>query len=706
MMKFGFRKRNSIVFKLTMVFVMAMLLQCVLMAGILIFGGVIEQTQDNAFHLFAEKVSRRKNDLENEMKNRWTNLDHYSMQLSHYFTERCMDKNVGDMDGNELLKGAAPYLVDALRAAKTTGVFLILNDNAENSALHSALYIRNSAPNQNNNDISDLSLLAGPWNVAQSMRMSTDPKWNIRLLLNEENGDFYRKPYEKIALTNHNQLLGYWSAPFSLFPGDEKIITYSMPLTDEQGRPIGVFGVEISINHLYKFLPATDLQEQDSYGYIIGRRTAADTSIAPIVTRGALQARMLRLAEPLLLTAVSKESDVYKVHNHNSSNELYACVDKLGLYYNNTPFEQEEWFLIGMMEDSVLLQLPQQISHILIFSFLVSLSAGIAIALVVSRRFTRPIIDLARQLERHVPGEVQLLGNTGLAEIDALSATINYAQKRLLDFSTKLSRVIELTQIPFGAFEISQAEDAVFMTKNLPQLFCWTPEEAEALRRDKRKFNARLQDICWVGADYPGVFRVAGTAGDRWIRLMQTQTEEAVLGVALDVTDEVLRESHLKVERDRDPLTGIDNRNAFNRRLAACESHIAEQPAIGLGMFDLNGLKYVNDCYGHSQGDAYICRCAALLQATFSGCSLFRIGGDEFAAIFIAMEAAEIERRHQELLVKVKGYNEEIEFTAGIAFGYAFYDSIGDVGLEGVLARADDAMYSDKKELKSLNKKL
>ena len=62
----------------------------------------------------------------------------------------------------------------------------------------------------------------------------------------------------------------------SLYEGGEEVVTYSIPLVDQRGRAVGVFGVEISLNSLYKYLPPSDLLAVDSYGYVTVSYTHLD----------------------------------------------------------------------------------------------------------------------------------------------------------------------------------------------------------------------------------------------------------------------------------------------------------------------------------------------------------------------------------------------------------------------------------------------
>lgn len=125
--------------------------------------------------------------------------------------------------------------------------------------------------------------------------------------MNESNRDFVYKPYEAALNHGKSKWLGYWSSPFQVNPQDEDVITYSTPLFGADGKVKAIFGVEISVNYLYRFLPASDLQTSDSYGYIIGIRDG-EGDIKAAVTHGAMQRRMLQEGMPLELAGMDQEN--------------------------------------------------------------------------------------------------------------------------------------------------------------------------------------------------------------------------------------------------------------------------------------------------------------------------------------------------------------------------------------------------------------
>ena len=117
--------------KLAAVFAACMVIQSLLLSVILMIGGVVSQAQENAYQIFDEKVVNRADNLENEMRNVWTDFDHHTDEISRYFTELRADKGAGTEDAGQILNDMAPLVMDAMYYTKTTGAFLILDNGNE-----------------------------------------------------------------------------------------------------------------------------------------------------------------------------------------------------------------------------------------------------------------------------------------------------------------------------------------------------------------------------------------------------------------------------------------------------------------------------------------------------------------------------------------------------------------------------------------------
>ncbi len=156
-------------------------------------------------------------------------------------------------------------------------------------------------------------------------------------------------------------------------------------------------------------------------------------------------------------------------------------------------------------------------------------------------------------------------------------------------------------------------------------------------------------------------------------------------------------EEQLKYLSTHDQLTGVFNRTFFEAFLEQ-QGKRREYP-VSLLMCDLDGLKEVNDTYGHAAGDELIKACVKVLQASLrQGDFLARIGGDEFAVILPSTNAAAAQRIVSRIYRNVEAYNElEQGLPLSFSVGSATLDSPTRSLLE-VLREADKNMYALKKE--------
>ena len=138
-----------------------------------------------------------------------------------------------------------------------------------------------------------------------------------------------------------------------------------------------------------------------------------------------------------------------------------------------------------------------------------------------------------------------------------------------------------------------------------------------------------------------------------------------------------------------DSLTGLGNRAAYERHVRQLDEDIkAGKAAFAVAIFDINGLKEINDGYGHAKGDSVITEAADHLKRAFGDGSIYRIGGDEFIVI---AEGADI--------AVLSGTAELVEKQGRVSMsrGCATYDPDSDEGFISVFNRADRAMYDDKR---------
>lgn len=149
---------------------------------------------------------------------------------------------------------------------------------------------------------------------------------------------------------------------------------------------------------------------------------------------------------------------------------------------------------------------------------------------------------------------------------------------------------------------------------------------------------------------------------------------------------------------DRDTLTPLDNRRAFLRKLEArLKSCDAARPSV-LMFVDLDGLKTVNDSYGHAAGDAALIHVAQHLTRSIRATDIAgRLGGDEFALFLAGADASKGRERAAELLGSLRAH--PLQFgrhvlPLGISVGVTQVSA--DETVDQLLERSDEEMYRSK----------
>ncbi len=184
----------------------------------------------------------------------------------------------------------------------------------------------------------------------------------------------------------------------------------------------------------------------------------------------------------------------------------------------------------------------------------------------------------------------------------------------------------------------------------------------------------------------------------------------ALFAVAMDVTEQVLREEALKRAREQaieqaaeaqklaktDPLTGLANRRAtidWLDSLVAPSLEVGEPLAVLI--FDIDHFKRINDTYGHQMGDEVLRKVAAIARAQIRAEDLVgRIGGEEFVCILSGVEGGEARGLAERLCRSIAEVTGREGPAATISIGLAMLRE-GD-GVETLLARADAALYEAK----------
>ena len=150
-----------------------------------------------------------------------------------------------------------------------------------------------------------------------------------------------------------------------------------------------------------------------------------------------------------------------------------------------------------------------------------------------------------------------------------------------------------------------------------------------------------------------------------------------------------------KQQLEHDALTGLFNRFSFEKTIHMSQQHFMIRD-LTVFAFDINGLKIVNDTYGHDAGDELIISAANIIMNVFSSYGkCFRIGGDEMAAILLLREE-EISSLITEFDYKMDNWKGVYSDKLSIAYGYVRADHHPSKNLEELYKLADHYMYENK----------
>lgn len=166
-----------------------------------------------------------------------------------------------------------------------------------------------------------------------------------------------------------------------------------------------------------------------------------------------------------------------------------------------------------------------------------------------------------------------------------------------------------------------------------------------------------------------------------------------VVGRALDITDKKLYQERLEYLSYTDILTGVKNRTCFQEK----EKEFSEKEHMPLGviMGDANGLKLVNDTFGHNEGDRLLRDIATVLKNTCENRGeVFRIGGDEFVVLIPNADIEMCDWMINKIEKACAQYDNDL-FNISIALGASIKeDSNRDI--YEVLKEAEEKVYSRK----------
>lgn len=176
--------------------------------------------------------------------------------------------------------------------------------------------------------------------------------------------------------------------------------------------------------------------------------------------------------------------------------------------------------------------------------------------------------------------------------------------------------------------------------------------------------------------------------------LITWQGEQAYGYVIFEITDEKHRQQNLEHRAYYDKLTQIGNRHYFDSKM---QELLATDEMLALCYYDLDHLKYINDNYGHNEGDEYLLSFVKLIKNYIREEDVFaRMGGDEFCVVLkncprhVALK--KMRRAHKKFV-----FDSNRLYDKNFSFGIVqIPKNHGTVNIDAILHEADKLMYQNK----------
>ncbi len=289
-------------------------------------------------------------------------------------------------------------------------------------------------------------------------------------------------------------------------------------------------------------------------------------------------------------------------------------------------------------------------------------------------------------------------------EMSELSDHINSMISSLLSTTDKISYVLNKTDMNIGVYEYSDKMNDVRFTEYVPRILEIDMLKEKQLKSDFREFSAFLNEIKekQYSEEEKDIFKIND---HKYIKIDEIKENGNTMGMIVDVTESIEKRMKLEIERDRDVLTGLYNRRGLENILSKL---FKEPDKLGYGaliMIDTDGLKSINDNYGHEKGDIYLRKIAGVI-GTYGvkKCISARLGGDEFVLLLYGYEKEEDVINDINTLKYIQEKSSvhlDMNLVVPLSFSFGYVMTKGNSNYKEMLQEADELMYANKRERKN-----
>lgn len=186
-------------------------------------------------------------------------------------------------------------------------------------------------------------------------------------------------------------------------------------------------------------------------------------------------------------------------------------------------------------------------------------------------------------------------------EFGELSSHINEMVQSLLLNTKKISYVLSRTNMLMGVYEYNRNGKHVYLSEHAPKLLALSKEQIEGFSEDYKQFEKYIGTLrANAISDEDNIFQL-DEEKELYLKIEEVVQNDDVFGIVIDMTQAMRKRKELEIERDRDVLTGLYNRRGLEYKLTELYKEPEKLGYRALIMVDADGLKEINDKYGHEK---------------------------------------------------------------------------------------------------------
>ncbi|MBR5597996.1 MAG: diguanylate cyclase [Lachnospiraceae bacterium] len=204
----------------------------------------------------------------------------------------------------------------------------------------------------------------------------------------------------------------------------------------------------------------------------------------------------------------------------------------------------------------------------------------------------------------------QIVDVRNVYELSELSTHINTMVQSLFSSNSKLTYILSRTNIYLGTYEYSYTSNYIKFSEYIPTLFSWDEDTINLLSTSRDDFKNYIDSVRTNPVPYEqNVYEI----NDKYIKIDEILENDYILGVAMDVTDNIKKNNKLVQEIHLDTLTGLYNHKGIEIKLDALFSSPETLGYYAMIIIRADGLIKINATYGADNGDIYLKKIANII---------------------------------------------------------------------------------------------